>query len=137
MSMLPPYAKKMCPCRVKTQEREDVDIDKLVKYGAARLTPPVPVYADLTDMPQSRGEAAHRLIETVRGLDPQLVASLLSLKPDQANAFIDLLRPASKRDEKNNANQTDVPVQGVPNSTGGRQQGAGPEAPGAAGGPAK
>jgi len=136
MSMLKAYDKKMTPCRVKSEEREDVDINKLVAHGAAGLVPPNPVYADLTELPKTRGEATHALQEAIRGLPQDLVRSLLSLKPEEANQFINLLRPASKRDDEQR-DKTDVPVQGDTNITLGQQQRSGPGGPQAAGGAAE
>jgi len=102
MSMVT-YLKEMTPCRVKTKERGDVDITRLVQHGAARLQAPVPVYADLSDLPASRGEAIQRLNELTSKADPAFVASLLALPPAQALAHLQSMRPPLKRDEQNNA----------------------------------
>jgi len=106
MSIIKTYEKKMTPGRVKAKERGDVNIDLLVKHGAARILPPAPVYADLTDLPRSRGEAAQQLNALTRDQDPEFVSALLRMGPAQAFSYLEGLRPpATKRDEKNNANE--------------------------------
>lgn len=105
MSMLLYYEKEMTPCRVKTKERGDLDINALVKHGASsRLSVPSQTYADLTGLPQTRGEATQRLLDLAVGQDPQLLEALLRMGPAQAYQTISAMRPpASTRDDKNNA----------------------------------
>lgn len=95
------YEKKMTPTRVKSKERGDVDLNRLVKHGAARIVPPSPTYADLTEIPASRGEAAAKLNDLLKDQDPSLVKPILRMPPAQAMQTISKIRPqASKRDDK-------------------------------------
>lgn len=104
--MIKGYEKTLTPTRVKAKERGDVDIDRLVKHGLHRLVAPQPVYADLSELPRSRGEAAQLLIETLSGIDPALSAAILKLPPDQALQAISSLRPpASNANDKTNAKE--------------------------------
>lgn len=106
MSQLKSYDKELTPLRVKTKERGDVNIDTLVKHGAARIQQPTPVYLDLTDLPRSRGEAAARLNDLVQPHDTEFVKALLNLPPDQALQLIQSLRPpASNANDKTNAKE--------------------------------
>lgn len=101
MSMLKNYEKKLTPCGVKSKERADVDITRLVKHGAHRLVAPRPTYADLTQLPESRGEAAARILTLTEGHDDEIIAALLKLPPEQANqAITAMFPPAPKRDDK-------------------------------------
>jgi len=107
MSQLTNYDKKLTPTRVKAKERGDVDLDRLLKHGAARILPATPQYADLSDLPRSRGEAADNILRTINSIpdiNPEFVSGLLKLPPDQALHTLQSMRPpAPKRDEKNNA----------------------------------
>lgn len=106
MSATPPYGKELTPTRVKAQERGDVDINRLVKHGAGRISTPAPVYADLTELPSSRGEAAAQLTALSHGIHPQLLKQLLSLTPAQAFQALNNLRtPASNANDKTNAKE--------------------------------
>lgn len=109
MSMIKSYDKKMTKGHVKAKERGDVDLERLVKHGAARIPPAAPVYADLTDLPRSRGQAAAQLVELLQQLpaeNQEAMAQLLRLKPEDALRYIGSLRPpATKRDDLNNANE--------------------------------
>lgn len=108
MSMIKSYDKVLTPSRVKAKEREDVNIDRLVKHGIGRIIPPVPTYADLTEVPSSRGEAAHLLLETLSGIDPDLSAAILKLPPAQALQAIQSIRPpASNANDKTTAKEQD------------------------------
>jgi len=94
------YLKSMTPTRVKTKEREDIDLDKLVKHGATRIVQPPPSYPDLTDLPTSRGDAIRRLHSLSQAQDPELFTALLQLPPAQAFDYLKALgTPASKRDD--------------------------------------
>jgi len=108
MSMIKSYDKEMTPCRVKTKERQDVDLEKLVKFGAAKVIPPTPVYADLTKVPSSRGEALQKLgsiMDGLKAVHPDALEKLLRLPLPQALEFINSLRaPASKGDDPTTPN---------------------------------
>jgi len=106
--MLSSYTKEMTPCRVKAKERQDVDIDKLVKFGAAAVNPPRPVYADLTDLPQTRGEAVSRIMNLTSGVKPEFVSALLQLGPEQAFEHLKQMEASVPR-EKTSA-KTRVPA---------------------------
>lgn len=105
MSVNKTYEKEMTPTRVKSKERGDVDINRLVQHGPGRIQPAQPIYADLTDLPVSRGEAAHRLLEIEKSsAHVELLKALLTLPPDQANNFLSTLRPpAPNANDKTNA----------------------------------
>lgn len=56
---------------VKVDEREDVDINRLVaQQGARAMVPPAASFADLTEIPASRGEAEARLMRLEDELRP-------------------------------------------------------------------
>jgi len=103
MSMISAYEKEMTPTKVKAKERHDVDIDKLVKFGAVGLACPKPTFADLTQIPSSRGEAMIRLREIMSDYtqrDPEAVAQLMKLPLEQALEFINAIKPpAPTRDD--------------------------------------
>lgn len=101
------YEKEMTPCRVKTKERGDVDLTRLVKHGAAsRIVPAMPIYADLTDLPRSRGEAAQRQLELLANQNPEFVSALLKLPPAQALQHLMAMRPpAPNTNDKTNVIQ--------------------------------
>lgn len=62
---------------VKVDERFDVDINKLVSNEMARQDllriPGEQDYQDLTDYPESRGDATHRLVTLERSLRPNML----------------------------------------------------------------
>lgn len=105
MSMLT-YDKEMTATKVKSKERGDVDITRLVKHGAARILPPAPLYADLTQLPASRGEAAALLMHITRGYAPDFIKQLLRLPPAQALQALNNIRPpASNVNDKTNTKE--------------------------------
>jgi len=105
MSSTPPYLKKMTPTFVKTKERADVDINRLVKHGAGRISVPAPTYADLTEIPASRGEAA-ALISQIRLSYPELIPALLRLPPQEAYKALEQLQAqASNANDQTNAKE--------------------------------
>lgn len=99
------YLKKMTPTRVKAKENLGVNIDRLLNHSAARIMPPQPLYADLTNLPESRGEAAHRLLDLTNSIkDPDLLTAILRLPPEQAFQAISKLRgPAPNANDPTNA----------------------------------
>jgi len=105
MSMLPFWDKELTPCRVKAQERHDVDITKLVQHGAHRINPQQPVYADLTDIPRDRGEARREILDLANRINrDDLLEALFTMPQPQAFAYIKHLRAqATKRNEPNDA----------------------------------
>jgi len=106
MSMCHPSYKTRTPTRVKTKEREDVDINRLVAHGAAHISAPPQTFADLTSHPASRGEAIQRFMSLSDVLQSPQFQALLSLPAAQAMQAISALRPqAPKRVESNAANQ--------------------------------
>jgi len=113
------YLKEMTPTRVKAKERNDVNLDKLVRNGFAGVVPPQPVYADLTNLPESRGEAAQRILDLTNGVPHALVSKLLTLPPSQA---LQQLREweiqASKRNDSTMRKEQILPSKPVSNADG-------------------
>jgi len=100
------YSKVLTKGKVKASERHDVDLTALVKHGAHRIQAPTPVYPDLTDLPTNRGDAVKKIQSLTIGQDPELVRRLLTMSSDQALNYLSSIRPpATKRDDKNNANK--------------------------------
>lgn len=119
MSMLsnPQGLKLTCSgkSRVKKDQRQDVDINKLVASQAARqLGVPVPVYMDLTKLPRSKGEASQILERHVEWLQAAFPNSsmqeLLALSPE--DLYERLKARASKRDELDNADRAGSSARG-------------------------
>lgn len=108
---------------VKTDERFDVDLNKLVNNEVARQelirAGQEADYQDLTDYPRSRGEAEHRLIEVKRKLSDFLVPGLplehsqrlydQAVAADLEKRARDLAREKLKSEEQPKEKQPEAP----------------------------
>jgi len=142
MSFIPKSTRKKTATKVKSQERLDVDINNLVKYGH-----PIPAgvncYPDLTEIPEDRRVALNRLGAIMDAMPPSIseagFASLLRLPFPQAMEFLKNLEAAHSSDAR--ASRATGVQSGDPqkiNPTPGQAGGPAEAPPGAgAGAPAK
>jgi len=142
MSFILESKRKKTATKVKAEERLDVDINNLVKYGH-----PIPAgvrcYPDLTEIPEDRRVALNRLGAIMDAMPPGIseagLASLLRLPYGQAMEFLKVLEAAKSPDARASRATGEKSGDLNKNSPAPGQAGTPAEAPPAAGagGPAK